>query len=482
MAGATVTYNGLALPQQLGKIAYTQSDRQATFSTEFAISPGSAQSSMQTWREWDQEFSISGTWSETYKLNDTGSGAIAFTAARTSCEKVGSNLDSEGRQRVRFSIVMDLQTTGASFFREYFVGEDINEQGARKVSISGEVTGDSTTSATAKFNAGIAAIEATWLSLFGGTYETPRTILSDVDRHNGILRFNRTHVELIDPNNIPSSRDSTIIFPIWSITRLRDLTKGTGGDDTYETIYRCKWAATLEKDKSGFISQYDGAIREHVLSRLISIFGEDLPLILLTDEIDYNRTQQTASGNWSISTTDGDTVAYKETISVRGKLLDWEKIHDGEAFTGALFTAGAELDVVQDVTHVTRRTLPPTPGKPIISGFGGGVPLALLTFQADYEDDFRSEVVGGSTGQTEADTLETTLTWSGHYKGTAGSGTSIAPAGGGSGPFTQGGRGTIGGTAGADGLPVGGGEAGGDSLGTIGSSANPFSQTTTGLI
>ena len=237
----TITYNGYALPQQLGKVSFLRGEQAASFTAEFTLLTGGVEAAITSLRAWDKTFSIvAGSWTATFTL---GSNSVRV---RTTCEKVGGPMDNGARQRLRFTAIVELTTLETDGFRHYTVTCDTNEQGRKTIIIEGEVTGTGS-SATAKtaFDAGIAAIQATWVAIFTGTYESPRTVLRPIDRRGFILNFSRTIVELLDPNNRETSgvesRDTTIIFPVFFVERSFELTRGFQGEPVQR--YTINWTA-----------------------------------------------------------------------------------------------------------------------------------------------------------------------------------------------------------------------------------------------
>ena len=248
-------------------------------------------------------------------------------------------------------------------------------------------------------------------------FEAPNTNI-EIDRHNGDLTFTRVFQDLMDPANIATagveSRDATIIFPTWSVERVDTLRRGKNLPAL--TIFNVRWTARLKKPKgqAAFIAQYDTVIQALVIKRIKEIFSESDTLILEDNRVDYARTQQTAAGNWIVSSND-TFVRFSEILSSDIGVADSDQVADGADFTEAPFSLGMRLDMTQTVLHVQRGTPPPAPPAPIVI-FGG---VALQTFLRRFVPEETNEIVGKAVGQAPHLTgqiTEHTLNWRAEYR------------------------------------------------------------------
>lgn len=411
-----ITYNGQALDNQIGRISFQRDKAQASLSVEFAPDADQVEAVAAALKKWDKTLVIqTEEWSQTFKLNDN-SGAIAYVACRTSVVKAGSVLDSNGRKRLRFTALMELQSVDDDGFRDWSASCEEDSQGRKVVTVTGVVTGSGSTSAKDQFESNIAAIEGAFLTLYGGTYEKPVTRIDDVDRYTGRYVFSRTHVQLLEVNNIRSagseSRDAEIIFPQFSIRRSTQLDRGS--DHAHVRHYTVTWNATFSVGKTGIIGLYDTTIRALLIARINSQFGNDSTLALLQDEIDYSSTAQAASGVWVVRAAGSSTLRYREEIEVVMKFADYDKVFDGQDLGIEAYSAGMTMEVIQTVEHVTQNTAPPIPPAPLIAGLAAGAALVLLEARPKWGDSRKGIATGDGTDQA-AVVKDNQLTWVARY-------------------------------------------------------------------
>lgn len=392
-----ISYNGYSLPIQLGKVSFDRGYGRATFSAEFAIPASSVESAISTLKIWDQEFIINtDNWDFTANLSTNA------TALRSSVVKVGTTLDSRGRQRLRLTVIMDLWADrgGDGYFREWTATISTDEQGRSTVVIEGAVTKGGGSTAVENYNAGIAAKESGFLTIAGGTYETPAEVLAPIDRNNAELRFRRTSVELLETVNLADAaatetRNTNIIFTSWRIER--STVNEKGNDDPNVKLYRLTWGAKLKQGYGGVISVLEADIVALVIKRLKSQFSETGDLAIIgTDSIGYSSTGQEASASWILRVANSSTVSYAESVEMPQELLTWLKVMDGNDNTVELYSPGIVTEINQIVSHVMENQQPPIPQPPMIAGdFGPGARLWLKRVVPKYYEPTR---VGRSIG------------------------------------------------------------------------------------
>jgi hypothetical protein len=422
-----VSYNGQALPTQVRKLAYTRTERELVFSSLHAVDPSSYKAIAENLRPDNKVLTVGGgAYSETFRLNSGTD--TPYTELVTAVEKMGERGDGSKMIIMRFSVRARLQTTIATGFRNYNFEWLEDEQGIYTLTITGEVTSKGTDTALSNFSAGIGAIEDLAKTALGWTgeldktmFEAPQTFIK-VDKNNGDITFSRTLRELVHPANVYDTseaqpedrdkRDSTIVFPIWSIAKVPTLRRGK--DEPHITLYRIRWTARLQKSKSGFIEQYESKIKALIINRLKAIFSESETLVLESDEIDYARSGQTATGTWEVSSGE-DLVSYSEILEAKIIVADSDKVLDGEDFTESAFSPGARLELVQRIVHVQRNTLPPVPSAPVVI-FGGE---SLDMYLKEFDPVESMQIVGEEQGEGEEVTSfvnEYTLNWRAVYK------------------------------------------------------------------
>lgn len=408
----TITYNGYALPIQLGKINFHREYARCTFSTEFAIAPSGVAAAMDTLKIWDQTFSIvTSNWSESFSITTNA------VAIRSNVDKAGTTLDSRGRQRLRLTIIVELYAdrAGDSGFREWSASCDTNEQGRRVVTVEGVVTGTNGATAKANFDSGIATRENAFLTLYGGTYEAPATVHNGLDRNNNILHFRRTHAELLEVYNRTTSggtdqRNTDLLFVSWNIQRATVNERGSA--DPGVRYYRVSWGARLKSGVSSPISALETELVAIVIKRLKSQFSETGTLAIVgEDTINYTSTQQEAAASWVFRVAQSPTVSYREVLSAPFQLATTEKVMDGQDHTVEMHSAGALMEVHQDVTHVMEGALPPTPPPPVIAGdFAEGTELVLKSAVPSYTIDYIGRTLGHGDNASQQ-VVQHTLSW-----------------------------------------------------------------------
>lgn len=413
----SITYNSQSLANQIGRISFQRDKGQAVFSIEFAPASSDVESVITALKKWDKTLVIStANWSQTFKLNDN-SGALAYVTCRTSVEKAGiSALDNTGRKRLRFTAIIELQSVDDDGFRDWSADCDTDAQGRKVVTVTGVVTGSGSTSAKDQFENNIAAIENAYLTLWGGTYEKPVTRVASVDRYTGRHVFSRTHVQLLEVNNVKSSgtesRDTDIIFPTFSIRRSTQLERGRA--HPHVKFFAVRWSATFSVGKTGIISLWDTTIRALLVARINSQFGNSRSLVMVQDEIDYSSTEQSASGQWVVRAAGGDTVSYVEEIEAPFKVADYDQVMNGVDFNVEAYGAGIIMEIIQNVVHVQQGSAPPIPPAPIVSGLVAGAKLVLLEGTPKWGSTRRG-VSSGSGGDTVDEVEDHTLTWKARY-------------------------------------------------------------------
>jgi hypothetical protein len=404
-----ITYNSQALTNQISRVSFQVDKAQAVFSCEFAPAASDVETAIVALKKWDKEFVISSTgWSQTFKLNNT-SGAIAYVTCRTAVEKVGSVLDSRGRKRLRFTAIMELQSVDDAGFRDWAADCDTDAQGRKVITVQGVVTGSGATTAKANFESGIAAIEGAFITLYGGTYEKPVTKAIGLDRHTGRHHFSRTHVQLLEINNVRSggseTRDVDIIFPTFSIRRSKQLERGSGHAPV--TLYAVRWSATLSVGKTGIIALYDTTIRALLIARINSQF-------MIQDDIDYSSSEQSVASTWVVRAAGSETIRYQEQLEAVGKVADYDQVMDGLDNSIEAYSAGMIIEIVQTVEHVTQNTAPPIPPAPIIGGLIAGAKLVLLEFHPKWSSIKRGISTGNGSDVAE-EVSDTLLQWTARW-------------------------------------------------------------------
>ena len=424
---ASITYNGVALSNHIRKFTFTRTEEELVYSGVHAIpiNTDDIESIMDSLRVDDATLVISSiNYSETFSLNSNAN--TAFTECRTIVEKLGERGDAENLMLIRFALRMRLQSYRSNSFRRYQFEWTENEQGLYVLRVTGNVTGDGTTTALTQFDNGIEAVENVGKALLGDLddgnlantlFEDPRTDIV-IDRHNGDLTFTRTFDQLPDPANIWNgsleARDATIIFPTWGVQRIDTLRRGI--NRPHLTLYAVRWTARLKqsKGKAETISQYDTEMQALVVKRIKDIFSESDTMILETNEIDYSPTGKTATGLWQVSSND-TTVRFSDRIVSDILFADSDKVADGEDFTEAPFSLGGRLDLTQIVNHVQRGTPPGPPPAPLVSYEG----TTLETFLRRIVVDEGNELVGKEVGRaphTTGSTTEFELNWRAEYR------------------------------------------------------------------
>lgn len=427
---ATITYNDVELPQQLRKLFISRTSKTLEFSSVHAVAPEDFKQFCEDFTVDDAPLTIeSGAYTERFLLNDDDGGAATpVTGVEAFVERLSERSDGEKMWLVRFTLRAKLQATGNGVI-DYNISWTQNDQGIYVLTITGEMSGMGSASALTTFETEISTIQEFAKELLGDLsdgdldntfFDEPSTFI-ELDKNTGQLRFSRSFNELADPANQYTGaevRDSTIVFPVWGVTRVKTLRRGI--DVPHLTQYLVRWQARLNKDKAqgSFISQYDGAIRALIVKRIKEIFSESDTLVLESDDIEYGRTGQTASGSWAV-TSNQEMVQYRETLRANVVVAESDKVLDNKDFTEAPYSPGARLEVTQTVVHIQRGTPPSVPPAPLVS-FNGE---ALQMFLKEFTPEESSEIVGaetGGSGQLTGVATEYTLNWSAVYRAYAG--------------------------------------------------------------
>lgn len=424
---ADITYNGVLLSNHIRKFTFTRTEEELVYSGIHAIPIDSddIEAIMDSLRVDDATFHIDSTnYDEIFSLNSNTD--TPFTECRTIVEKLGERGDSENLMLIRFALRMRLQNFRTNKFRRYSFEWTENDQNLFTLRVTGNVTGDGSTSAYTQFLAGIGAIENIGKALLGDNddgnlsntlFDEPVTDIR-IDRHNGDLNFIRTFQQLPDPANRllggVENRDVTIIFPSWLITRTKNLRRGI--NTPHLTVYSVQWTARMAqaKGQAATIQEYETQIQALVISRIKSIFSESDTFILESDEITYSPTGKTATGIWVVSSND-PTVSFKENLISDVLFADSDPVADGKDFTEAPFSLGARLDMTQIVTHIQRGTPAGPPPAPLVS-FNG---VLLETFLRRIVVDEGNEIVGGEVGEganVTGSITEFALNWRAEYR------------------------------------------------------------------
>lgn len=375
-------------------------------------------------RQDDKDFIIdSPNYSETFKLNSGTD--TPYTSARTVVNKI-SETGAEKLILIEFSVTINLQSYRANKFRRIEYSYQQNDQDLYTLVVSGIVTGDGATTAFDMFTAGIEAVENLGKALIGDNDDgnLSNTLLDSpvtdivLDRENGELSFTRTFAQLPDPANTlvggVETRDDTIVFPLWDITRADPLRKGI--NLPHLTTFNVAWTARFKQSKGqgASIQQYETQVQALLIKRLKDIFSESDTLILEVNEIRYSGTGKAANGNWVVTSKD-TTVSYSENIQTNIVFADSDPVADGKDMTEAPHSTGARLTLIQIVNHIRRGTPPGTPPAPLVTFNGVAMRMFLKTIDTDEGNELVGKVVGEGANVT-GQTTEYSLDWRSTYK------------------------------------------------------------------
>lgn len=414
-----VTYNGYTLPLPLGKFTFRELKDSAQFSTDFAIDPADVATAIAALEPDDKAFTI---------LTTIGSFSRSFTLATNAValvvdiQKQGSGLDSQGRQKLRFSVNIEKQdltrASGEDGFREYFVTADTNPIGLKVVTFEGLVTATGATGAESNFDTNIGGIETTFLTAFGGVYEAPleqkRFLRRNLDT---LLSFRREHVQLAEEVNVINSsdvesRDSEIHFMQWNIGRETENEKGN--DDPNVRHYAVEWGAQLNIAKSFSVALAEQAILGLIIKRLKAQFGEDGVIPVGANSVKFSSTNRTAGGVYRFRANQGDvTIRYVETIIQDIQFARSEKVLNGRDFENQLWTPGMSGKITQIVEHKMQGVPAPIPPAPVIAGgFPDGTILVAESRQvvAGSTNIGRGEIGDGSNAAEQTIDYDRTFT------------------------------------------------------------------------
>lgn len=414
-----ITYNGYTLPIPLGKFTFRELKDSAQFSSEFAIDPANVSSAIDSLQPDDKAFTI---------LTTIGSFSRSFTLATNAValvvdvQKVGNALDSQGRQKLRFSVNIEKQdltrASGEDGFREYFVTADTNVVGLKTVTFEGLVTAAGATGAESNFDTNIAGIESAFLTAFGGVYEDPdeqkRFLRRDLDT---LLSFRRIHVQLAEAVNSldagdSETRDAQLHFTTWEITQ--ETLNEKGNDDPNVREYSVTFGVLVNIAKTFDQTVAEQTILGLILKRLKSQFGEDGVIPIGTNQVRFSSTNRTAGGVYRFRANQGDvTVNFVETVILDVAFARGEKVLNGRDFEGQLWSPGLSGKITQIVLHKMQGTPPPVPPAPVLAGgFPDGTILVAETRQivAGSTNVGRGDVgIGSNTGEQVVD-YENTFT------------------------------------------------------------------------
>lgn len=418
----SISYNGYSIPLPLGKFQFRELKDSARFSTDFAIPPGDVATAVAALEPDDKSFSISTTAGGFSRAFTLATNAVALVAE---VEKVGSPLDSEGLQKLRFSVVIEKQdltrAAGEAGFREYFVTADLNPNGLKVISIEGIVTSTGATGAETNYDNNIDTIANAFLTAFGGVYESPLEQKKFLRRNlDTLLSFRREYVQLAEEFNKlvagVDTLDTQILFTKFVV--VEETVNEKGNDDPNLKTYAIEWGATLHKSKSFSKSEVEENILGLVLKRLTSDFGESV-ILIGSNQISWSRTNLQAGARWLFRADQGGvTINFVETIIQDILFAQSEKLLNGRPFEGQMWSAGLSGKITQVVEHTTQDAPPEVPSPPVLAGgFPAGAKLVAESRQIveGSTNVGRSVGSGGSEGRTTVDYTRTfTTVWNIH--------------------------------------------------------------------
>lgn len=367
MAVGDVTYNSLLLPNQMSKVRMEQTSKQVRFTATFAIAPSALDATLATLRDYDKSLTV---------LDKTYSITTNAISLRTTVEKQGSDLDSVGRQRLTFSVIVRLidEKVGDDGIEEFSADCFENAQGRKEIIVKGSVTYNASGSATTNFDDNIATLEATFRTLFGGTYNPPSRVQGENDRHDNFLAFSSRQIELLELVNVYDGSETLnpgVIFTRWNHRRSRVLDKGHN-DPNVEIIsvsFECEFIqgfatgrATLQTD-----------IAALVIKRLFEQFNADA-VVLINEDEGFSSTEQGAAATWLFRIDNGPQfLSFSEVIADELLYGSTRKVQDRQALTAVVASPGASMVLIQTVVATFAGAPPGDPPPPAIS-----IPDAVL--------------------------------------------------------------------------------------------------------
>lgn len=367
MAVGDVTYNGLLLPNQMSKVRMEQTSKQVRFTATFAIAPSALDATLATLRDYDKSLTV---------LDKTYTVTTNAVSLRTTVEKQGSDLDSVGRQRLTFTVSVRLidAKAGDDGIEEFSADCFENAQGRKEIIVKGSVTYNASGSATTNFNDNIATLEASFVTLFGGVYNPPSRVQSEVDRHDNFLAFSSRQIELLELVNVYDGSETLnpgVIFTRWNHRRSRILDKGHN-DPNVELIsvsFECEFIQGFATGRTTL--QTD--IAALVIKRLLSQFSAD-SVVLVNEDEGFSSTEQAAAATWVFRINNGPQfLSFNEVLADELIYGTTRKVQDKQALTAVVHSPGASMVIVQTVIAVYAGALPGDPPPPAIA-----IPKAVL--------------------------------------------------------------------------------------------------------
>lgn len=415
----TITYNGYTIPLPLGKFTFRELKDSVQFSTAFAIDPADVATAISSLEVEDKAFSIVTSLGGFSRSFTTATNAVALVV---DVQKEGSGLDSQGLQRLRFSVNIEKQdltrASGEDGFREYFVTADTSVVGLKTLRFDGVVTATGGTGAESNYDTNIDSIASAFKTAYGGVYEEPRDSKRFLRRDTDtILQFTREYIQLAEEVNAldsggSESRDDEVHFTSWLIER--DHTNEKGNDDPNVREYTVEWGASLNISKSFSVGLAEQTILGLIIKRLKSQFGESGIIPHQNNRVRFSSTNRTAGGTYRFRANQGDvTVRYVETIIEDYQFARGEKLLSGNDFEGQLWTPGISGKITQVVEHKQQGTPPDIPPAPVIAG---GFPNGTLLVAESRQIVSGSSIVGredvgiGSSTADVVDDYEKTFT------------------------------------------------------------------------
>lgn len=374
----SVSYNSVSMPV-LGKLRFSGGERTISYTFETYVS--NASSTAESLREWNKTLTITGAGiAKTFSLS-TNAAEIKLEVGKS-----GSQIDSKSHKRLQVTAVIQLQNSipGYNGIRQFSASQSRDEQTRLTITIQGEATANGVVSAYTNANAQLAGVTTAALGFFGIStdpesedyipFEAPRDVINASERNNKIATFTRNLTELLNPENRwdteenEAIRDDTIIFPVWSVSRERPTSRENEAEETQ--YFNVSWQARFSKDAGAPISKVENSVRAYIISRIKSDFSDASSLTLLSDNITYDPTQQTASNTWRVRV-DSGLVEYSEEIGLDFQYAQFDKITDGQAHTFAEKTPGLMGTVTQSARIVRSDLVAPVLKPPVLTLPGG---------------------------------------------------------------------------------------------------------------
>lgn len=407
----SVSYNSVALTNLVGKFVMQQNDDRLTFSCDFLASKSWINTNENTVRVKDATLSItSGNWTKTVSTSEA-------SEILPTLFKPAASIDSNANSRLTLLVEARMLTTNANGLQNYSITMDRDERDLKVITIEGVYTADSSDTAFENFTAHIATLQTTAEALYdsGSTdqYEEPRDIVS-TNRTNGESFFTRTIREKALDDNIRTSgvdsNDTTLALVQWEATRTQQQRRGQSEEAPIE--YTVNWGCIVPKTKSGsaLVGQWDAQIRALVMNKTQGYFSDSNTLILLDESFTVPATGGEARGSFTVQTNETGPLSYSERAGLRVQYASFRKTLDGKDATGYVFTPGAEVRIVQEVTERRRDSIPSVPAIPTVTFNGKSLRLVV----EDQEYDIESETVGreiGDGSDKTAATIEYTATY-----------------------------------------------------------------------